>query len=131
VDRSSWLDLRGEEGYAHGIWNDPIPTHDACRRGLPHSALQHASRRTACYFHGTFGTIQGIAMAVDHARPTRVAFRGLFAMLVALGITGFAHATEPGGIAWQQIDPMIGTGGNGHTFPGATVPFGMIQLSPD
>src|SRR4029453_12254909 len=25
----------------------------------------------------------------------------------------------------------IGTGGDGHTFPGATVPFGMIQLSPD
>ncbi|MGH8125239.1 MAG: GH92 family glycosyl hydrolase, partial [Rhodanobacteraceae bacterium] len=30
-----------------------------------------------------------------------------------------------------EVDPMIGTGGNGHTFPGATVPFGMIQLSPD
>lgn len=27
--------------------------------------------------------------------------------------------------------PFIGTGGEGHTFPGATVPFGMIQLSPD
>jgi predicted alpha-1,2-mannosidase len=29
------------------------------------------------------------------------------------------------------IDPMIGTGGHGHTYPGATVPFGMVQLSPD
>jgi predicted alpha-1,2-mannosidase len=29
------------------------------------------------------------------------------------------------------VDPFIGTGGHGHTFPGATVPFGMIQLSPD
>jgi predicted alpha-1,2-mannosidase len=29
------------------------------------------------------------------------------------------------------VDPHIGTGGDGHTFPGATVPFGMIQLSPD
>lgn len=27
-------------------------------------------------------------------------------------------------------DPMIGTDGTGHTFPGATTPFGMIQLSP-
>lgn len=26
---------------------------------------------------------------------------------------------------------MIGTGGHGHTFPGATVPFGLVQLSPD
>ena len=26
---------------------------------------------------------------------------------------------------------MIGTGGHGHTYPGATLPFGMVQLSPD
>ena len=31
----------------------------------------------------------------------------------------------------KYVDPMIGTGGHGHTFPGATVPFGMVQLSPD
>jgi len=30
-----------------------------------------------------------------------------------------------------EVDPFIGTGGHVHTFPGATVPFGMIQLSPD
>ncbi len=29
------------------------------------------------------------------------------------------------------VDPFIGTGGHGHTFPGATMPFGMMQLSPD
>lgn len=29
------------------------------------------------------------------------------------------------------VDPMIGTGGHGHVYPGASVPFGMIQLSPD
>lgn len=31
----------------------------------------------------------------------------------------------------QYVDPFIGTGGHGHTFPGATVPFGMVQISPD
>ncbi len=31
----------------------------------------------------------------------------------------------------KHVDPFIGTGGHGHTYPGATVPFGMIQLSPD
>lgn len=31
----------------------------------------------------------------------------------------------------QFVNPFIGTGGHGHTFPGATVPFGMVQLSPD
>src|SRR5580704_4479119 len=29
------------------------------------------------------------------------------------------------------VDPFIGTGPDGHTFPGATLPFGMVQLSPD
>ena len=31
----------------------------------------------------------------------------------------------------QYVNPFIGTGGHGHTFPGATLPFGMVQLSPD
>ena len=31
----------------------------------------------------------------------------------------------------KHVNPMIGTGGHGHTYPGATVPFGMVQLSPD
>ncbi|MDF2452186.1 MAG: putative hybrid glycoside hydrolase, group 92(-20) family protein precursor [Bacteroidota bacterium] len=29
------------------------------------------------------------------------------------------------------VNPFVGTGGAGHTFPGAVVPFGMVQLSPD
>ncbi len=39
------------------------------------------------------------------------------------------------GWAWDSltalVDPFIGTGGHGHTYPGATLPFGMIQVSPD
>jgi predicted alpha-1,2-mannosidase len=31
----------------------------------------------------------------------------------------------------RYVDPFIGTAGHGHTFPGATLPFGMVQLSPD
>lgn len=31
----------------------------------------------------------------------------------------------------DYVNPFIGTGGHGHTFPGATLPFGAIQLSPD
>ncbi len=31
----------------------------------------------------------------------------------------------------QYVNPFIGTAGTGHTFPGATLPFGMVQLSPD
>jgi predicted alpha-1,2-mannosidase len=31
----------------------------------------------------------------------------------------------------QYVNPFVGTDAHGHTFPGATVPFGMVQLSPD
>jgi len=31
----------------------------------------------------------------------------------------------------RYVDPLIGTAKMGHTYPGATVPFGMVQLSPD
>jgi len=56
--------------------------------------------------------------------------RQLITGSAALGLlpqTGFA-ATES---LCDNVDPFIGTGGHGHTFPGATVPFGMVQLSPD
>jgi predicted alpha-1,2-mannosidase len=33
--------------------------------------------------------------------------------------------------SFDSVDPFIGTGGFGHTYPGATLPFGMVQLSPD
>ncbi len=33
--------------------------------------------------------------------------------------------------SYDAVDPMIGTAAEGHTFPGAAVPFGMVQLSPD
>jgi predicted alpha-1,2-mannosidase len=32
---------------------------------------------------------------------------------------------------YDYVNPFIGTGGDGHTYPGASVPFGMVQLSPD
>ncbi|MCG8607288.1 hypothetical protein MJD09_20190 [bacterium] len=31
----------------------------------------------------------------------------------------------------QYVNPMIGTGGHGHTYPGSSRPFAMVQLSPD
>ncbi|MDF1864768.1 MAG: GH92 family glycosyl hydrolase [Saprospiraceae bacterium] len=31
----------------------------------------------------------------------------------------------------SYVDPFIGTANHGHVYPGATVPFGMVQLSPD
>lgn len=59
----------------------------------------------------------------------RMAFAGL-ALLLAAGATA-ADRGDAGQRAFAAVDPFIGTGGEGHTFPGATRPFGMVQLSPD
>lgn len=54
--------------------------------------------------------------------------RFLLLLLAALAATvASSHAQT----AASFVDPFIGTGGHGHTFPGATTPFGMVQLSPD
>ena len=53
----------------------------------------------------------------------------LAAALAALPLTVQAQSAPTS--AYDSVDPMIGTGGAGHTFPGATAPFGMVQLSPD
>ena len=46
-----------------------------------------------------------------------------FLVVAALAATTVAQV--------QYVNPMIGTDGMGHTFPGACVPFGIVQLSPD
>lgn len=38
---------------------------------------------------------------------------------------------EPMEESYSLVNPFIGTGGHGHTYPGAVMPFGMVQLSPD
>lgn len=43
----------------------------------------------------------------------------------------FALSLQPLAAQIEWVDPFIGTGGHGHTYPGATAPFGMVQLSPD
>jgi predicted alpha-1,2-mannosidase len=44
---------------------------------------------------------------------------------------GAAPSRDPKIAPYDAVDPFIGTGGEGHTFPGASAPFGMVQLSPD
>jgi len=60
----------------------------------------------------------------------RKAISGL-ALALALGAVGAHAQTLAQTSAYDSVDPMIGTGGGGHTYPGATAPFGMVQLSPD
>lgn len=46
-------------------------------------------------------------------------------------ISSITHQLSPGQSYTRFVDPMIGTKEMGHTFPGACVPFGFVQLSPD
>ncbi|HET6551930.1 MAG TPA: GH92 family glycosyl hydrolase [Dyella sp.] len=41
-----------------------------------------------------------------------------------------AAASATTGVS-QYVDVFVGSSGHGHTFPGATLPYGMVQLSPD
>ena len=58
----------------------------------------------------------------------------LFVALASMAMTLSLSAkkiTLPPTDYTHLVDPMIGTNAHGHTFPGATLPYGMIQLSPD
>lgn len=64
----------------------------------------------------------------------RELLEGTAVLLGGTILGGPALGAEPKGATGDlcsYVDPFIGTGGHGHTFPGATVPFGMVQLSPD
>ena len=50
-------------------------------------------------------------------------------LFLCLTFSAFPGSTQSGPL--QYVNPFIGTGGEGHNFPGAVVPFGMIQVSPD
>jgi len=55
-------------------------------------------------------------------------------LLSLFGITLLCYITGCKTVSKDPVDyvnPFIGTDGHGHTFPGATMPFGMVQLSPD
>lgn len=53
--------------------------------------------------------------------------RILFLILLTGACSLYAQQKTP----YDYVDPLIGTQRMGHVFPGATVPFGMVQLSPD
>jgi len=51
--------------------------------------------------------------------------------IVAAGLAGVVTCRAAAFDPLNEPLPMVGTAGHGHTYPGATVPFGMVQLSPD
>ncbi len=55
----------------------------------------------------------------------------ILVLLTALVMAGCFSLTAQNKDYTAYVNPFIGTGGHGHTYPGATMPFGMVQLSPD
>jgi Putative alpha-1,2-mannosidase len=53
--------------------------------------------------------------------------KGLKILATLFLLVGCKNSIDP----IDLVNVFIGTGGHGHTFPGATLPFGMVQLSPD
>lgn len=54
----------------------------------------------------------------------------MYTLLLLLGLF-FSSTIQCFGQNSRFVDPFIGTDGTGHTFPGASLPFGMVQPSPD
>jgi len=52
-------------------------------------------------------------------------------LMLSCSVDTVRHEEKPNNPPNKYVNPFIGTGGEGHTYPGATVPFGMVQLSPD
>ncbi len=52
-----------------------------------------------------------------------------YTLIPLLALTLSLSASDKGVI--EYVNPIIGTNGMGHTFPGACVPFGIVQLSPE
>ncbi|MEZ0496252.1 GH92 family glycosyl hydrolase [Sphingomonas sp. IW22] len=66
---------------------------------------------------------------IHRRRPASAALALASIAMTAMTPLASVTAQERGG--YDSVDPFIGTGGEGHTFPGAVAPFGMVQASPD
>lgn len=58
-------------------------------------------------------------------------FTSLLTILAISTLTLVTFSAKAQNNPAKYVNTFIGTGGHGHTYPGATAPFGMVQLSPD
>jgi predicted alpha-1,2-mannosidase len=61
----------------------------------------------------------------------RILIRLRFSLIFLFFLPILPAAAQSAAGPYDAVDPFIGTAGGGNTFPGATLPFGMIQWSPD
>ena len=91
----------------------------AAPAGLPDHVIPHLPRlRRTAHMRWT--------------RRLRLCLAGAVAASALFAVPGTAQATEPrDGRLTDLVNPFIGTENEGNTYPGAAVPFGMVQFSPD
>ena len=58
-------------------------------------------------------------------------FKRIFKVFLILSMVACSNNNEESVSFVQYVDPYIGSGGHGHVFVGANVPFGMVQLGPN
>ena len=76
--------------------------------------LQTMKHRIATLWIALAGTLVGYGQSVQPSQPVQ---------------SSRAAQPEPTSLT-QYVNPRIGTGGHGHVFLGANVPFGYVQLGP-
>ena len=55
----------------------------------------------------------------------------IFLVALTYALSSYTFASGGAKDYTQYVDPFVGTGGHGHTFPGPTWPYGMVQVGPD
>lgn len=79
------------------------------------------SRRRFLQGLGAFAVLGGPLPALARLSDSAGAKAGSSAMTKGGSASGVS----------RYVDVFVGTGGHGHTYPGASMPYGMVQLSPD
>ena len=81
----------------------------------------------AAFARRTAGGVASVRRIGSVGRSAAAALAGATILLAACEAGADRAAFDPTGL----VDPFIGTGAHGHVYPGATVPHGLVQLSPD
>jgi predicted alpha-1,2-mannosidase len=66
-----------------------------------------------------------------YQKPIIQAVKGIFVLFLNLSFIFLLSCNNPKSELTTYVDPFIGTDAHGHVYPGAALPFGMVQLSPD
>ncbi|MFZ0872882.1 MAG: hypothetical protein WAM90_19365, partial [Rhodanobacter sp.] len=65
------------------------------------------------------------------ARKLTILFRTVMTGAALCAVTGASAMAASDAMPSDSVNPLVGSSNGGNTFPGATMPFGMLQWSPE